>query len=215
MIIRNNLSSNPIKNYSLYFIGCVLLLASAVVFTAFNVANLSRSFVESGGLQGSMSEQQAKINDLQRQATVLESQIAKIKTPQFVSETQFVNDAIKRRVFSWSTLFDQFERVLPDSVKMVSVLPKFGDQMITITMEVAGKSLNDIVSLIQALWNSPAFSDVVLKGERQESDGLLHATISLQYLPDKVDAGLKSVAKKSDASKDEVNDSDDSEAETQ
>jgi len=214
MIIRNNLSSNPIKNYSFYFIGCVLLLASAIVFTAFNVANLSRSFVESGGLQASMSEQQTKINDLQRQATALESQIAKIKTPQFVSETQFVNDAIKRRVFSWSTLFDQFEGVLPDNVKMVSVLPKFGDQMITITMEVAGKSLNDIVSLIQALWNSPAFSDVVLKGERQENDGLLHATISLQYLPNKVDSS-KNAVKKPKHSEEETSETDDSEAESQ
>lgn len=187
MIIRNNLSSNPVRNYSIYFIGCLLLLISAVTFTLWNVVTLSHSYVESRSLQASMSGQQTKILELQRQATDLEGKISRIKTPQFVTQTQFVNDAIKRRVFSWTTLFDQFERVLPDNVKMVSVFPKFGDQVITITMEVAGKSLNDIVNLIQALWNSPAFSDVVLKGERQDADGLLHATISLQYLPDKVE----------------------------
>jgi Tfp pilus assembly protein PilN len=187
MIIRSNLSSNPARNYSLYFIGCVLLFIGAIAFTVFNVTSLSRWFVESRQLQARMSEQQLKIADLQRQGTELEARIAKIKTPQFVLQTEFVNDAIKRRVFSWTTLFDQFEGVLPDNVKMVSVFPKFGDQQITITMEVAGKSLNDIVSLIQAFWNSPAFSDVVLKGERQESDGLLHATISLRYLPEKVE----------------------------
>lgn len=188
MIIRSNLSSNPARNYSLYFIGCVLLFIGAIAFTVFNVTSLSRWFVESRQLQARMSEQQLKIADLQRQGTELEARIAKIKTPQFVLQTEFVNDAIKRRVFSWTTLFDQFEGVLPDNVKMVSVFPKFGDQQITITMEVAGKSLNDIVSLIQALWNSPAFSDVVLKGERQESDGLLHATISLRYLPERAEA---------------------------
>ncbi len=195
MIIRNNLSSSPVRNYSLYFIGCVVLLVTAVVFTAWNVADLSRSFVESRSLQTSMGQQQIKILELQRQASDLEGKIAKIKTPQFMMQTEFVNDAIKRRVFSWTTLFDQFERVLPENVKMVSVFPKFGDQMITITMEVAGKSLNDIVNLIQALWNSPAFSDVVLKGERQESDGLLHATISLRYLPEKVEAAVKDTGK--------------------
>lgn len=193
MIIRNNLSSNPVRNYSLYFIGCLVLLVTAVIFTVLNVADLSRSFVESRSLQTSMSQQQVKILELQRQATELEGKIAKIKTPQFMIQTEFVNDAIKRRVFSWTTLFDQFERVLPENVKMVSVFPKFGDQMITITMEVAGRSLNDIVNLIQALWNSPAFSDVVLKGERQESDGLLHATISLRYLPEKVEAAGKNI----------------------
>jgi hypothetical protein len=174
----------------------MLLLISAALFTVFNVTNLSRWFVESRRLQANMSEQQSKIADLQRQATDLEGKIAKIKTPQFVMQTAFVNDAIKRRVFSWTTLFDQFEQVLPDNVKMVSVLPKFGDQQITITMEVAGKSLNDIVDLIQAFWNSPAFSDVVLKGERQENDGLLHATISLRYHPEKVATDVPKAGKR-------------------
>jgi hypothetical protein len=196
MIIRNNLSSNPVRNYSLYFIGCVLLFGGAIAFSIFNATNLSRWFVESRRLQASMSEQQLKIAELQRQATDLESKIAKIKTPQFVMQTAFVNDAIKRRVFSWTTLFDQFEQVLPDNVKMVSVFPKFADQQITITMEVAGKTLNDIVDLIQAFWNSPAFSDVVLKGERQEGDGLLHATISLRYLPEKAEAMIPKSVKK-------------------
>jgi Tfp pilus assembly protein PilN len=197
MIIRNNLSSNPVRNYSLYFIGCVLLFVTAITFTALNATSLSRWFVESRRLQASMSEQQFKIAELQRQASNLEGQIAKIKTPQFIMQTQFVNDAIKRRVFSWTALFDQFERVLPDNVKMVSVLPKFVDQKITITLDVAGKSLNDIVSLIQALWNSPVFADVVLKGERQDSDGLLHATITLRYLPERVVQAQKGSQKNS------------------
>lgn len=94
MIIRNNLSSSPVRNYSLYFIGCVVLLVTAVVFTAWNVADLSRSFVESRSLQTSMGQQQIKILELQRQASDLEGKIAKIKTPQFMMQTEFVNDAI-------------------------------------------------------------------------------------------------------------------------
>lgn len=215
MIIRSNLSSNPARNYSLYFIGCVLLFIGAIVFTVFNVTSLSRWFVESRQLQSRMSEQQLKIADLQREGTELEARIAKIKTPQFVLQTEFVNDAIKRRVFSWTTLFDQFERVLPDNVKMVSVFPKFGDQQITITMEVAGKSLNDIVGLIQAFWNSPAFSDVVLKGERQENDGLLHATISLRYLPEKVEAVKVGTGKQTVAHVTDTQDADETEGEEQ
>src|SRR5262249_46353837 len=80
----------------------------------------------------------------------------------------------------------EFERIFPDNVKMVSVFPQISDEQINITMEVAGKSLNDIVQLISVLQNAPAFSQVVLKTERQENDGLLHAAISLTYRPEKL-----------------------------
>ena len=40
--------------------------------------------------------------------------------------------------------------------------------------------------LISVLQSAPAFSEVVLKTERQETDGLLHAAISLTYRPEKL-----------------------------
>jgi hypothetical protein len=97
-----------------------------------------------------------------------------------------MSNAIKRRTFSWTMLFDEFERIFPDNVKMVSVFPQIRDEKINVSMEVAGKALNDIVSLFTALQSSPAFSDVTLRGERQESDGSLHASISLTYLPEQI-----------------------------
>ncbi|PWT89722.1 MAG: hypothetical protein C5B54_08455, partial [Acidobacteria bacterium] len=43
-----------------------------------------------------------------------------------------------------------------------------------------------IVQLITVLQNSPAFADVTFRSERSnEPDGLLHATISLEYRPEK------------------------------
>ncbi|MCI0445565.1 PilN domain-containing protein [bacterium] len=186
MIIRNNLANNPVKNYSLYFLGCLVLLSAALLFTLFNARSLLSWQSESSRLQVNISEQQKKRADLQNEASKLRLRITQIKTPQFINETEFMNNAIKRRTFSWTTLFDEFERIFPDSVKMVSVFPQINDEQINITMEVAGKSLNDIVQLISVLQSSPAFSEVVLKSERQQNDGLLHAAISLTYLPEKL-----------------------------
>jgi len=186
MIIRNNLATNPVKNYSLYFLGCFVLLAAALLFTFFNARNLMSWQSESNRLQVNISEQQKKRADLQNEASKLRLRITQIKTPQFISETEFMNNAIKRRTFSWTTLFDEFERLFPDNVKMVSVYPQINDEQIYITTEVAGKSLNDIVQLISVLQSAPAFSEVVLKSERQQNDGFLHAAISLTYRPEKL-----------------------------
>lgn len=186
MIIRNNLATNPVKNYSIYFLGCLVLSIAALLFTLFNTRSLLSWQSESNRLQVNISEQQKKRSDLQNEATKLRLRITQIKTPQFINETEFMNNAIKRRTFSWTTLFDEFERIFPDSVKMVSVFPQILNERINITMEVAGKGLNDIVDLLGALQSSPAFSAVVLRGESQQGDGFLHASISVTYLPEKL-----------------------------
>ncbi|HSE42558.1 MAG TPA: hypothetical protein VLH08_17455, partial [Acidobacteriota bacterium] len=177
MIIRNNLATAPVKNYSLYFLGCIVLFIGALLFTTLNVKSLMAWQSESSKLQTNISTQLKRRTEFQNEASRLKAKITLIKTPQFVSETQFMSNAIKRRTFSWTMLFDEFERIFPDNVKMVSVFPQIRDEKINVSMEVAGKALNDIVSLFTSLQSSPAFSDVTLRGERQESDGSLHASI--------------------------------------
>lgn len=185
MILRNNLASAPIKNYSIFFIGCTLLVLAGIGFTVFNVWSLSNYYVESDRLGQRIQEQQKKTAEAKDQGKKLRAQITQVKTPDFIAKADFINNAIKRRVFSWTKLFDQFEQCLPDNVKMVSVYPRITEKEIDIDMEVAGHNLNEIVGVVTAMENWPAFSNVYFKSERQDTDGLLHAAISLNYLPDK------------------------------
>lgn len=197
MIIKNNLASTPVKNYSLFFLGCLILTIFTIGFAVFNISSLSRSFAESKRLQERITEQQRKKLGLQQGASKIRAEIAQIKTPKFVAETEFINGAIKRRIFSWTQLFNEFETALPNNVKMVSVFPSINvkEEEVRINMEVAGRGLNDILDLIKVLENSPVFSDVFFKSERQDADGLLYATISLQYLPEQVKTTPEAVRK--------------------
>jgi Tfp pilus assembly protein PilN len=184
MIIRNNLASSPLHNYSLYLIGCLILAAVTVAFTIFNINNLADWFSESGRLQARISEQKKRLSDLQTQGKQLQQRIDRIKTPQFVKQTDFFNTAIKKRTFSWTRLFDQLEQALPDNVRMISIFPSISGDDISISMEVAGRSLNDMVEWVRVLENSSIYSDVVFRSERHDEDGLLHSQISLRYWPD-------------------------------
>ena len=185
MILRNNFASSPVKNYSLYVVGCITLTIAGIFFTAFNIFSLSHSYVENSLLDNKIAQQEKQISTVQARQGDLQRRISAIKTPQFVAKTEFINNAIKRRVFSWTKLFDIFERVLPQNVKMISVFPAIANEKININMEVAGKSLKDVLNMVLALENSPAFSSVYFRSERKEEDGMLHATITLQYLPEK------------------------------
>jgi hypothetical protein len=186
MIIRNNLATAPLRNYSLYFLGCLGLVIVGVFFTIWNITAYSGSLTETANLAERISEQRERRAELKLQASGLQQQIRAIKTPEFVKETGFINNAIKRRIFSWTTLLDQLEKAFSEDVKMVSVSPSIKDERVFLNMEVAGKSLNDLTQLILLMENSPIFSDVSFRSESEGSDGLLHAMISLLYLPDRV-----------------------------
>ena len=185
MIIRNNLATNPVVNFSIYFVACLFLAATAIAFTIFNVGSIANWYSQSEKLNSRIIEQQKRIADLQSRAREVQGRIDSIKTSKFSHETEFFNDAIQRRIFSWTRLFDQLEKAFPENVRMISIYPTIKGNRVNINMEVAGKTLRDNFQLVQILQNSPIFNDVVFKGERRDESGIIYSQISLEYLPDK------------------------------
>jgi Tfp pilus assembly protein PilN len=186
MIIRNNIASSPIKNYSLFLIGCFLLAITVILFTFFNLNALKNAYTKNGQLKKTIAAQQTELQNLEQKKKNLQHQIDIIKTPQFIAETEFMNNAIKRRTFSWTALFDHFEEMLPPNVKMISITPSVSEKNIAINMEMAGESLPDMLTLVRTLERDEQFSDVTLKAERHDTEGnLLYFTISLLYKPAK------------------------------
>ncbi len=183
MIIRSNLASSPLRNHSLFLLGCVLSGLAVICFSAWNAMSLMDSRTKTGELKASIEHQQTQLSKLQNKAADLRGKIVRIKTPQFVSETEFINNAIKRRTFSWTSLFDHFEEVLPGTVKMISITPKVGEKNIEIKLEMAAGNLKDMLDLVRVLEGDAAFSHVILLGEQSGVDELLRFSISLRYLP--------------------------------
>jgi hypothetical protein len=183
MIIRSNLASSPIKNYSLFLLGCVLLGVGVAAFTFFNLTNISDSYSRTGELKTTITTQQTQLDSMEQKAKELQEKINRIKTSKFISETEFMNNAIKRRTFSWTSLFDHFEEVLPPTVKMISVTPAVEENNIAIRLEMAGKNLSDMLELVRTLERDEQFSDVTLKAERAGDEDLIYFSVSLNYKP--------------------------------
>ena len=191
MIIRSNLASAPIKNYSLFLLGCIFLGIAVVAFTAWNLVSLSGSYSTNSALKNTIATQEKQLQELESKANEVQTKIGNIKTKEFISETEFMNNAIKRRTFSWTALFDHFEEVLPPTVKMISVFPSVSEEDIAINLEMAGQSLTDMLELVRLLERDPAFSNVVLKGEKAENDQQIQFSVSLTYIPVKNEENQK------------------------
>ena len=183
MIIRSNLASVPIKNYSLFLLASFVLAILVVGFTLWNLINLKNSYSQTAELKRNITNQQTLLRDLETKQKALQEKITRIKTPQFLAETDFMNNAIKRRTFSWTALFDHFEEMLPPTVRMVSISPLVTDTGIAINVEMSAQSLTDMLELVRVMERDPAFSQVVLKGENTGTDEQILFLVSLNYAP--------------------------------
>jgi hypothetical protein len=183
MIIRSNLASSPIRNYSLFLLGSMVLGIVVVLFTGWNLISLSTSYGQTAELKKAIRNQENQLREMELKEKDIQARIARIKTPEFVAETTFMNNAIKRRTFSWTALFDHFEEVLPPSVKMISIFPTVTDSSIAINLEMSGQSLTDMLELVRLLERDTAFSQVVLKGENSADGNQIFFSVSLNYNP--------------------------------
>jgi hypothetical protein len=104
-----------------------------VGFTTYNILEVTGNYSETRDLRSAIGSQKAGIAELQNKSADLTNRIARIRTDKFVSETEFLNNAIERRTFSWTGLFDHFEEILPANVKMVSIRPTINEGRIHIS----------------------------------------------------------------------------------
>jgi type IV pilus assembly protein PilN len=106
-------------------------------------------------------------------------------------QSQFLNDLIQRKAFSWTRVFEDLERVMPPSVHVVSLKPDVNDQnQLEVEMKVAGDRAA-AVDLVHRMEGSNRFQSPRLVQEQpeQQSGAGISAVIVAVYVPEPVRSG--------------------------
>lgn len=109
-------------------------------------------------------------------------------------QSQFLNGLIQRKAFSWTRVFEDLERVMPNGVHVVSLKPELNDlNQLELEMKVAGENRAAAVDLVHRMEGSTHFQGAQLLAESQEAQGGtgVGATISAVYIPDAVNRSGK------------------------
>ena len=107
-------------------------------------------------------------------------------------QSQFLNDLIQRKAFSWTRVFEDLERVMPPSVHVVSVKPEVNDQdQLEVEMKVAGDNRVSAVDLVHRMEGSNHFQAPQLVQEMQDAQSGtgVTAVITALYVPEPVRSG--------------------------
>lgn len=153
------------------------------------------------------NEQRQTIKDLQEQIQAEEEAVRRGRTELAAlalgdqnDKVLFLNGQIARRTFSWSQLFNRLEEVLPANVDLQRVSPKVlteqsrsggqrgpGTQdLIAIDMKGEAQTGEELLQLLDNLFDHASFISPDLAGENERTDGGLEFTLKVLYLPSAV-----------------------------
>jgi len=162
----------------------MLLLLSAWQATGFlRYSRLTR------GLSSKEIEVRVEAESLGKRVAEVESRLDRPEATAKLNEIGFLNHLIARRNLSWTRLFADLERIVPNNVHLVNLRPDIGNNgAITLQIEVQGRSINDVSEFINRIEKSPVFQNVTVSNEQKlESTtvGDVDVKLTAGYLPER------------------------------
>jgi type IV pilus assembly protein PilN len=81
-------------------------------------------------------------------------------------ESQFLNDLIERKSFSWTQVLESMEKVMPPRIHLVTISPSIDDDnQLALKMAVAGESRDRVLELLRRMEESQRFAHPNITGE--------------------------------------------------
>ena len=115
-------------------------------------------------------------------------------------QSQFLNELIERKAFSWTRVLENLEKVMPPRVHLMSINPQLDeDNQLGLKMTVAGDSRDRAIELGRRMEESRRFSQTNIISERTEpsnssSGDTEQFDIVAVYIPEPLDAAAASKA---------------------
>ena len=122
-----------------------------------------------------------KARQLRASAARLQAGISQAELEQVQAAATEANAVIDGRTFSWTALLNHVESTLPAGVMLTAIRPSVGEDGVTVSMTVVGRSVADIGEFMDGLESKGVFVDVLSTAEQTNDDGRLQAAVTGRY----------------------------------
>src|ERR1017187_5371363 len=166
-----NLASQPYEDARQFWMRWGTALAAVAILT---LALLSITI--SGWLAA--KKDHARIADLK--AGIAQRDLKRKQAEQFLNrpenrstrdQSQFLNELIERKSFSWTRVLEDLEKVMPARVHLVSIHPELDeDNQLKLKMSIAGDSRDRALELVRRMEESKRFTKTYISTEHMASE---------------------------------------------
>jgi len=134
-----------------------------------------------------ISDLRAQIAEREQEQATAEALLSRPENRAMREKSQYLNDLIARKAFSWTQAFETLERLMPPKIHLVAIAPELNEEnQLAIKMIVAGESSERAFELVKRMEGSKHFRDTRIEGSQQSvqpgSEGVQVSIIAL-YVP--------------------------------
>ena len=134
-----------------------------------------------------MNELRSQIAERERERSAAEALLNRPENRAMRDRSQYLNELIARKAFSWTQAIEGLERVMPPRVHLVSIQPELNDDnQLSIKMVVAGDSAERAIELVKRMEESKHFRQTRIEGQThmsQPGSDSVQTDIGALYVP--------------------------------
>jgi len=162
-----NLASQPYEDARQFWTRWGTIVGALALLTLFLLVMDASGFVNARRDRAAISEKKHLIGERDDLRTHAEAFLNQPENRTTRDESQFLNDLIERKAFSWTKVLESLEKVMPPRVHLVSISPELDeDNQLALKMTVAGDSRERAIDLMRRMEESHRFSDTKVLTER-------------------------------------------------
>jgi hypothetical protein len=181
-MLRSNLATRPFYNDRAVRVGIALGVLLVAAFTTFNVMQVATLNARHADMAQRADAAERRAADYRRQAQTVRQSMNTVEMAAAQRAAQEANALIERRVFSWTELFNEFERTLPGDVRITAVEPQVdsaGRLLVAVTL--LSRRPEDLSEFMDRLEDAGRFRDVLNRQDQPQDDGLTRSIIQGYY----------------------------------
>lgn len=189
-----NLATRPYEDAGEFWIRWGSAVGVLALLTLVLVGWTVRGWMNAGRDRHAIAELQAQIHERDSERGSAQAYLELAANRSTRDQSQFLNGLIQRKAFSWTRVFEDLERVMPNSLHVVSLRPEINEQgQLELDMKVVGNTRAPAVELVHRMEASRHFqgSQLVQESQAGESGGAVLATVAAIYVPDVPDRSGK------------------------
>lgn len=166
-----NLASQPYEDARQFWMRWGTAVGALGLLTLILLTLVTTGFINARRDRQAMAEQRRLIVERDQIRTQAQQFLNRPENRTTRDESQFLNQLIERKAFSWTKVLESLEKVMPPRVHVVSISPQLNeDNQLELKMIVAGDSRDRAIELARRMEDSRRFAQTeILRAAHAES----------------------------------------------
>jgi type IV pilus assembly protein PilN len=172
MRLNINLASQPYEDARQFWMRWGTALAVVTILTLALLATTISGWVAARHDHANIAKLKAEIAQRDQARQQAESYLNQPENRATRDQSQFLNELIERKSFSWTRVLEDLEKVMPARVHLVAIHPELDDEsQLLLKLSVAGDSRDRALELARRMEDSRRFmkTNIVTESYRTET----------------------------------------------